>query len=808
MYCFDKPTILLMLLMGVLAGFAPAQDSRSVQDHRPLPGTGPLPGTMPLTLEGDLASLMLDGVDKFLLAETRENTAVRRRAWRLASASPQEFTHYLNTKRERLAQILGVRDERLEFEALELITTTKQPALVAKSARTHVYLVRWPVLEGVDGEGLWLVPVGREIVGDMVAIPDADQTPEQFAGLVNGVPPELQLAGRLAEAGYRVLVPTLLNRSLKRRSPPGQKPGQNGRANLTNREYVYRPAFELGRHVIGYELQKVLACIDWFYSERELSSGSDGMISNPIGVAGYGEGGMLALYAAALDERIDVSCVSGFFGSRDGLWKEPVDRNAFGLLTDFGGAELACMTYPRSLFIDFRPGPKVDVPSEGGAPGTLTPITVAKQKSELAEMLAIIEPLSGKGPSKLEEMTTALESAQCGVWMKGAQFQPINCDSKPSQDSEAGIWELVAGKQGPPDLTSVQDLPQDEERQQRQLQQLDDFNQRVLANSRFTRREFMKTLDTSSIEAFEKSVQPFREIFREQVIGKFNRPLLPLNARSRVSWTTDDWTGYEVVLDVFPGVLAYGVLLVPHDLMAGEKRPVVVCQHGLEGRPTDVFLGDHPAYQNFAAKLCERGYIVFAPQNLYIFQDRFRTLQRKANPLGKTLFSVLVPQHQQIVDWLKLQPFVDPERIAFYGLSYGGKSAMRIPALVPDYCLSICSADFNEWVWKNASTKDGFSYVWTGEYEIFEWDLGSTFNYAEMAALICPRPFMVERGHFDGVGEDEWVAFEYAKVRRLYQAKLGIGNRTAIEWFPGPHTINGKGTFEFLDRHLNWPRAD
>ena len=81
---------------------------------------------------------------------------------------------------------------------------------------------------------------------------------------------------------------------------------------------------------------------------------------------------------------------------------------------------------------------------------------------------------------------------------------------------------------------------------------------------------------------------------------------------------------------------------------------------------------------------------------------------------------------------------MDPAKIAFYGLSYGGKSAMRIPPLVKNYCLSICSADFNEWVWKNASTKSPYSYVWTPEYEIFEFDLGSTFNYAEMAALIAP----------------------------------------------------------------------
>jgi hypothetical protein len=233
---------------------------------------------------------------------------------------------------------------------------------------------------------------------------------------------------------------------------------------------------------------------------------------------------------------------------------------------------------------------------------------------------------------------------------------------------------------------------------------------------------------------------------------------------------------------------------------------VVVCQHGLEGRPQHVVEGDLAAYHDFAAKLAERGFITFAPQNLYIFTDRFRTLQRKANPLGKTLFSVITPQHQQIINWLKTLPMVDGERIGFYGLSYGGKTAMRVPALLTDYKFSICSADFNEWVWKNASTRSPYSYVWGGEYEIFEFDLGSTFNYAEMAALIAPRPFMVERGHSDGVAPSETVGYEFAKVRYLYEAKLKLQNRAEIEWFDGPHTINGKGTYDFCHKHLNWPK--
>jgi hypothetical protein len=146
---------------------------------------------------------------------------------------------------------------------------------------------------------------------------------------------------------------------------------------------------------------------------------------------------------------------------------------------------------------------------------------------------------------------------------------------------------------------------------------------------------------------------------------------------------------------------------------------------------------------------------------------------------------------------------VDPARVAFYGLSYGGKTAMRVPSLVENYCLSICSGDFNEWIWKNTSVRFKASYMPSGEYEMFEFDLGNTFNYAEMAGLIAPRPFMVERGHRDGVGIDEWVSYEYAKVRLLY-VDLKIPERTTIEYFDGPHTIHGEGTFAFLDRELRW----
>lgn len=743
--------------------------------------TGVVPvETRPLTGDGDFASLMVDGIDRFLLRRIAETAAGREAAWSLDLSSAAACDASLRPHREYLARCLGVRDARLPFAGPDFLEDGTGHSVLAASRDVEISAIRWPVLgdpspqcaglPSVYGEGLLIVPRGRPPTADVIVIPDADQTPEQLCGLTSGIEPGEQTARLIAAAGCRVVVPRLISRQREQRA---------GRATLTHREYVHRAAFILGRTLVGYEVQSILSLVDWFSADAS---------ARPLGVYGYGEGGMAGLFSAGLDPRIDAVVVSGFFGPRENSWNEPLERNLAGLLQRFGATELALLLAQRTLIVATTPGPELTLTGEGGgAPGQLVSPDRVAAAALLNEARRRLKPLA--------DATGRAEAFHLAETTPAAVEQLL---------SSLRVSTTVAPWQ-PPEPTEGRSLPDPEQRVKVLVQEMDRHNQALLRESAFVREAFLSQLDRTSVAAFQKSAEPYRTIFRDQVIGKFDDPLLPPNAHSRPTWETDKWTGHEVQLDVYPDVMAYGVLLLPKDLKPGEQRPVVVCQHGLEGRPTDVFLNDNPAYHDFAAKLCERGFITFSPQNPYIFRDRFRTLQRKAQPLGRSLFSIIVPQHQQIVNWLKTQPFVDQERIAFYGLSYGGKSAMRIPALVTDYCLSICSADFNEWVLKNASSRHAFSYIGTGEYEIFEWDLGSTFNYAEMAALICPRPFMVERGHFDGVGTDDWVALEYAKVRHLYAARLGIGDRTEIEWFVGPHTINGKGTYAFLHRHLNWP---
>jgi dienelactone hydrolase len=760
----------IVVLLGYCGGVLEADESGP-----------PLPGTKPLTMTGDIASEMVAGVDRFLLKQIDESVTKRDVHWKRDFSSPDAYNISVEPNRKRLAQILGVRDARAPFEQPERLVGYGQRDTVGAGKGIEVHSIRWPAFGDVTGEGLEAHDrkSGNHAAAHVIVIPDADQTPEELLGITPGLPQESRVAHRLAEGGYHVIVPTLIDRTVAPRL---------GRARLTSREFAYRSAFELGRHLIGYEVQKVLALVDWLSKDPGLS--------HRIAVFGYGEGGAIALYAAALDPRIDAVCVSGYFDDRNDVWRQPVDRNVFGLLEEFGDAEVASLIAPRTLIVEAAKGPEFIIPTgTGGAPGRLTTPRLDTVRGELERARRLVLELS---PHPRFEMVTSGPDGTGPFGTEEALQKLVGSVAR------AGQLSARAVKTDPINGSEIGDP---KGRQNRQLHEIDRHNQQLLVASPDVRREFMKKLDTSSIAAYTKSIEPYRTFFAEEVIGRFDLERMPPDVRTRRIYDEPKFTGYEVVMDVFSEVIAYGILLLPKGIKEREKRPVVVCQHGLEGRPRDVAdpKVDNPAYHRYAVRLAEQGFITFAPQNLYIFQDRFRTLQRKANPLKKTLFSVIIPQHRQITDWLKTLPAVDPARIAFYGLSYGGKSAMRIPPLVENYCLSICSADFNEWVWKNASTQSPYSYVWSGEYEIFEFDLGSTFNYAEMAALIAPRPFMVERGHFDGVAPDEAVAYEFAKAYNLYHARLGIGDRCRIEFFVGPHTINGRGTFEFLREQLRWP---
>lgn len=805
-----------------------------------------LPGTTPLKHEGDLAADMVAGIGKWL--DRRLASAHERRAgaWSCDITNAETYERSVAGRRALLAKVVGVIDKRVPSTGFETVAPLGESPVVARNGTITVTAVRWPVLPGVWGEGLLVTGRPDQRRATIIFVPDAGVTPEDMIGVhPHGEPraPRVRQIASLAMTGYDVLVPVVIDRG----TALSRSDALNRVTDIPHREFLYRMALPVGRHLIGLEVQRVLAAVDavrWHEANppvpdeasptpdpgaavtkvrpAKTKTKSKGAAvapeksdpaapapvksgrprpparpAMPVAVAGWGEGGRIALFAAALDTRVSSALVSGAFGPGEDVWRRPIDRTVWRFVEDFGDAGLAALITPRGLIVEPCPGPVwSSTPPPAGkrtqaAPGALTAeVDLDAVYEEARRARALGRP---KG--------TSYGAPGLATHVAG---QPFHYEAMQEFiRSVDGNWFGDAGEQPLPDRRAAPDAAA---RHARQFRELVDFLQGCLRTAEVERTATLAVPGRDKPDTWATAVVPLRERFWSEVIGKLPPADQPPNPRSRKILDKPGFAAWEVTLDVYADVSASGVLLLPKDLKPGQRRPVVVCQHGLEGRPAGLL---DPAIKNSyhgqAARLAEAGFIVFAPQNPYIGGDAFRVLQRKANPLGLSLFSFIIRQHEVITAWLGRLPCSDPSKIAFYGLSYGGKTAMRVPAVLPAYCLSICSADFNEWIGKNASVHTGRSYQWTHEYEMPEFDLGRTFGYAEMAGLICPRPFMVERGHSDGVGDDEWVAYEFAKVRRHYAA-MGIGDRAEIEFFVGGHEIKLEGTLRFLLKHLGDPR--
>lgn len=782
----------------------------------------PLPGTTALEFEGDdLSGWVMDGAHEFVERKIAEATTNRARFWnfpemlddraRLKMTSPEgeaAWDKAVAPNRERLKELLGLVDERLPAR-LERFGDYLRPAVVLKtrgSSGFTAYQVRWDVLPGFSAEGLLIEPAGKA-TANAILVPDADIVPEDVLNAVIGSGLHYQGIRELILRDVRLLIMTPVSRT---RIPTEDK--RLKRSDQTFREWIYRQAFHMGRHVIGYEVQAAMSAIDWFQKTDPKMK---------IRLIGHGEGGMVAFFTGALDPRVDLTHVSGYFGPTEESWREPIYRNVWGLHREFGVAEIKALYGSRPVGIDYGAFPVLQghkgelwIPehsamtnewnrlTENGVspyPSMFSSIATRGKEMPILHSLSV---LSARGDSARSSLIT---KSPRGIFPSPHDFNrptplaPKNIESEEieltAEVRDARHQRIFKGME-----THIQNLVRQSEHVRDER-----FLLKVLPELTNRRWTTLKTHPLQNADQFVEGAKTFRKAFNEEAMGTFDEALSNVQPRSRKIAETDKWIAYDVVLQVYPELIAWGALVLPKDLKPGEKRPVVVCQHGRNGVPLDTINRDKTAYNDFAAKLAERGFITFAPHNLYRGEDRYRWLDRKANTIKASLFSFIIAQHQQTLNWLGSLPYVDADRIAFYGLSYGGESAVRIPTVLEGYCLSICSGDFNQWTRKVAATDQPFSFMKTIEWEMPYWNLGHTFDYAEMAYLMIPRPFMVERGHHDGVGRDQWVAHEYAKVRWLY-AQLGMVDRTEIEYFQGGHSINGEGTFDFLHKHLEWPK--
>ena len=218
-----------------------------------------LKGTERLTLQGDIASELVSGVDRFLLKQIDAAVIHRLANWPKPNSqnnanTPEIYEESIKGLRAEYSRRIGLADSRTEpndwiieshLGANGLATGLQS---LASDESIRIEQVRWPVLEGFEAHGLLVIP--RTIRFGAVLVPDASQLPENLCGVGQHANAD---ALAVARCGGLVVIPQGASRHREARL---------GRAIMTDQEYLYRSAFILGRHLLGYHVHQNMAAVD------------------------------------------------------------------------------------------------------------------------------------------------------------------------------------------------------------------------------------------------------------------------------------------------------------------------------------------------------------------------------------------------------------------------------------------------------------------------------------------------------------------------------------------------------------------
>lgn len=324
-----------------------------------------------------------------------------------------------------------------------------------------------------------------------------------------------------------------------------------------------------------------------------------------------------------------------------------------------------------------------------------------------------------------------------------------------------------------------------------------DHVRRKISASAGIRRTRWHLLDRQPAEASAAMRQDLASL-----VGDRDEPRLPLQPELRPLGETEHFTAFEVLIPVLNDLDAYGHLLLPKRVRS--RQPAVIVQHGLGGQPKDLTgLGPVPdrAYHLYGARLAEQGYVVFAPYVTHPIPqaELINPLAEAACSVGRMRVSVELTKLRQIVDFLAARPEVDARRIGYYGLSYGGYSAIWMGALEPRLAAIVVSGHFNDWQTKITDEENPTSYLFHPDEDFYTLDALHRFTHVELIAAMWPRPVLVEFAERDATTTPAWHERAWREVAGMAQAWRAPFVR---DHFDGVHEVHGIGAFHFLKRWL------
>ena len=242
--------------------------------------------------------------------------------------------------------------------------------------------------------------------------------------------------------------------------------------------------------------------------------------------------------------------------------------------------------------------------------------------------------------------------------------------------------------------------------------------------------------DYSSPQAYEKSVEPLRRAFC-QSIGYPPPGDVP---HDEATFRANRRRQHRDLLPrqdtaILPEIHAEGLYIVPKGLKG--RAPLVISMHGGGGSPEVALFHGGANYHDMVRGGVKRGYVVFAPQHLFVAQGYRKDIRNRTDErlrlVGTSLTAVEIAKITRGLDVLLKRPEVDPARVAMVGLSYGGYYALVTPAIDTRIKVAVSSCYYG---------------VQEGRYERDELSVPSDFKFpdrftlfrdSDIVAMICPR---------------------------------------------------------------------
>ncbi len=306
--------------------------------------------------------------------------------------------------------------------------------------------------------------------------------------------------------------------------------------------------------------------------------------------------------------------------------------------------------------------------------------------------------------------------------------------------------------------------------------------------------------------------EAWRKGLKERIVerlGGFPADRTTLAVEASEATQHDGYSRQFVRFESSPDVVVPAWVLVPDRLQ--QPRAAVVAIHG-HGYGVDDIVGINADgtdraepvgyHKDFAIALCRRGFVVIAPEVLG-FGRRREENDKQQGPghsschdaalwglmLGQPLLGRRVWDIMRTLDYLQTRPEVDPRRIGVMGISGGGTVTLFTAALEDRLQAAVISG-----------------YLCTFKESILSIDhclcnyVPGLLEDAEMydvAALLAPRPLLIEAGTRDEIFPLPAVEYSYSQVQKVYAA-LGVPDRIDKDVFEGEHQISGAKACDFL----------